>query len=496
MNQRLAAISNVPEYTVSEISGAVKRTLEGAFGRIRVRGEITELKRYPSGHIYLCLKDEGAKLSAVVWKSAVPRLGMQPEEGVEVVATGRLSAYPERSSYQFVIDRLEYAGIGALLARIEILRQRLAAEGLFDLSRKAPLPRLPEIVGVVTSESGAVIQDIRTTIARRFPRALLLWPVPVQGEGAAQRIAAAIRGFCSLPALASSGTLRRPDVLIVARGGGSLEDLMAFNEEVVIRAAAACAIPLISAVGHETDVTLIDFAATHRAPTPTAAAELAVPARVDLQAGLAHEAARLLAALNHLKQERRLRLSRAEAGLIDLPSLIGHARQRLDDRCERLSRALPNLLERRRSELNRCGVLPPAREVIANRRATVALLDVRLASALRHAFGDCRGMAARILARLNDAPLRAALREAKARLHGLDARLESVSHEAVLKRGYAMVFDRGGHPFTSAAAISPGTKLSIRFSDGRVDAVASGRPRAEDPSRSVAETTPQATLPL
>ena len=332
---------NVPEYTVSEISGAVKRTLEGNFGRVRVRGEVTELKRYPSGHIYFSLKDEGAKLAGVVWKSAVPRLGMLPENGVEVIATGRISAYGERSSYQLIVERMEYAGAGALLARIEALRVRLAAEGLFDAARKRALPVLPSVIGVVTSERGAVIQDIRTTIARRFPAPILLWPVPVQGEGAAERIAAAIAGFDALPA---GGPIPRPDVLIVARGGGSLEDLMAFNEEIVVRAAAACRIPLISAVGHETDTTLIDFASDRRAPTPTAAAELAIPARADLLADLAHTGARLIGALNRLAQERRLRLSRAERGLPDLPALLGTARQRLDDRAERLRLALPNLV--------------------------------------------------------------------------------------------------------------------------------------------------------
>src|SRR5580704_9650349 len=271
---RLDLVGNVPEFTVSEISGAVKRTLEGNFGRVRVRGEITELKRYPSGHTYFSLKDEGAKLSGIVWKSAVPRLGMQPENGVEVVATGRISSYAERSAYQLIVERMEYDGAGALLARIEALRVRLAGEGLFDAARKQMLPGLPAVIGVVTSERGAVIQDIRTTIARRFPRPILLWPVPVQGEGAAERIAAAIAGFNALP---PGGPIPRPDVLIVARGGGSVEDLWPFHDEGLARAAAASAIPLISAVGHETDTTLIDFVSDKRAPTPTAAAEIATP---------------------------------------------------------------------------------------------------------------------------------------------------------------------------------------------------------------------------
>jgi exodeoxyribonuclease VII large subunit len=444
-----APASNIPEYTVSEISGAVKRTLEGNFGRVRVRGEITELKRYPSGHVYFSLKDEGAKLAGVVWKSAVARLGMQPENGVEVIATGRISAYAERSSYQLIVERMEYAGAGALLARIEALRLRLAEEGLFAAARKPALPLLPAVIGVVTSERGAVIQDIRTTIARRFPRPILLWPVPVQGEGAAERIARAIAGF---DALLPDGPIPRPDVLIVARGGGSLEDLMAFNEEIVVRAAAACRIPLISAVGHETDTTLIDFAAARRAPTPTAAAELAVPARADLMADLAQTGARLIGALNRGMQEHRLRLSRAERGLPDLPALIGTARQRLDDRSERLRLALPNLVRGWSSRLELAGSA--------------------LGGALRHTMGLRRDGAVRILARFSPAPLQARLREARATLSGATRHLEAVSPLAVLQRGYALVTDAGGRALTSAADVRPAARLRIRFADGEVGATA------------------------
>src|SRR3954453_8319252 len=326
MSEPAASASNVPEYTVSEISGAVKRTLEGAFGRVRVRGEITEFKRYPSGHLYFSLKDEGAKISAVVWKSGVARLGLVPDNGVEVIATGRISAYGERSSYQLIVERMEYAGAGALLARIEMLKKRLAEEGLFGEDRKRHIPLLPDVVGVVTSASGAVLHDILTTIARRFPRPVLLWPVPVQGEGAAARIAAAVAGFDSIAAggaIVPGGTVRRPDVLIVARGGGSLEDLMAFNDEAVIRAAAESPIPLISAVGHETDTTLIDFASDRRAPPPTAAAEMAIPARADLLADLAQLRARLLQAGRASTERARRRLMQAERGLPDLPNILG-----------------------------------------------------------------------------------------------------------------------------------------------------------------------------
>ena len=487
------AVSNVPEYTVSEISGAVKRTLEGNFGRVRVRGEITELKRYPSGHIYFSLKDESAKIAGVVWKSAVSRLGMVPENGVEIIATGRISAYAERSSYQLITERMEYAGAGALLARIEMLRLRLAEEGLFDADRKRALPVLPILVGVVTSERGAVIQDIRTTISRRFPRAILLWPVPVQGEGAADRIAAAIAGFDKLP----SHGIPRPDVLIIARGGGSLEDLMAFNEEIVLRAAAACRIPLISAVGHETDTTLIDFVSDRRAPTPTAAAELAVPARADLIADLEHKAARLVGGLNRLAQQRRLQLSRAERGLPDLPALLGGARQRLDDRAERLLLALPNLLHKRAAALTAIerrlpdlpAMLRSLRErvqergvrliivlpnFVARRHGALSLCGQKLLAGLRHAVSGIHNRANRTVGRLSDAPLRSMLRESRARLDGTAARLESVSPLAVLQRGYALVSDATGHPLTSAAAVKPGARLRLRFADDEVGATADG----------------------
>ena len=547
----LPPASNVPEYTVSEISGAVKRTLEGAFGRVRVRGEITEFKRYPSGHLYFSLKDEGGKISGVVWKGAVSKLGLAPENGVEVVATGRVSSYGERSSYQLIVERMEYAGAGALLARIEMLRLRLANEGLFGEERKRRLPVLPAVVGVVTSAQGAVLQDIKTTVLRRFPRPILVWAVPVQGEGAAGKIAAAIAGF---DRIAAGGAIPRPDVLIVARGGGSLEDLMAFNDEGVVRAAAACRIPLISAVGHETDHTLIDLVSDRRAPTPTAAAELAVPSRTELAANLAQEGARLAAGLHRMVQERQLRLERAARGLPDLPGLADSARQRLDDRAGRLVLAVPNLLAARRAGLvraergmpdprllvraarddvrerggrlaaalpelvagqraaltraergmpdlrvrvrasldevrgrslrvslalpnlvrdRRAGLvrmelrMPSARALLPPARGTLALVSSQLAAAQRQAVARQRIGADRTLDRLSPAPLRAALRESTARLDGLAARLASVSHEAVLARGYALVF-QGAEPVTDAAAVRPGAKLRLRFRDGEV----------------------------
>jgi exodeoxyribonuclease VII large subunit len=487
-------ITNLPEYTVSEISGAVKRTLEENFGRVRVRGELTEVKRFPSGHIYFSLKDEGGKIAGVVWKYSVPRLGMEPENGVEIIATGKVSSYGERSSYQLIVERMEYAGAGALLARIEMLKARLAAEGLFDAVHKRVIPMLPVVIGVVTSERGAVIQDIKTTIARRFPRTILLWPVPVQGEGAAQKIAAAIAGF---DAIAPGGPVPRPDLLIIARGGGSLEDLMPFNEEIVLRAAAACRIPLISAVGHETDTTLIDFVSDRRAPTPTAAAEMAIPARADLLADIQQKTARLTGGLNRLLQERRIGLSRAERGLPDLPALLGTARQRLDDRTERLVLALPNLLAARQSALLASGrrlpdlpsLVATARRGLEDRRlrlrlalpnlaasrsAALGLASAQLSGGLRHALAGIRQRGTRSLARLSDAPLRASLREARARLHGSAARLEAVSPMAVLARGYVLVTDRAGHPLTSATEVAPGAPLRLRFADGEVGARADG----------------------
>src|SRR5882672_7486265 len=286
--------SNLAEYTVSELSRALKRSIEENFAYVRVRGEISGWKRHNSGHCYLCLKDSEAVLDAVCWRTTVMRLGIKPEDGMEVVCTGRLTTFPGRSKYQLVIETIELAGIGALLKLLEERRRRLAAEGLFAAERKKKLPFLPELIGIVTSPSGAVIRDILHRLADRFPRRVLLWPVAVQGEGAAAQVAAAINGFNRLPA---EGPVPRPQLIIVARGGGSLEDLMAFNEEIVVRAAAASRIPLISAVGHETDTTLIDFASDRRAPTPTAAAEMAVPVRLELIAEIAAKSVRLANAL-------------------------------------------------------------------------------------------------------------------------------------------------------------------------------------------------------
>ena len=506
------ALSNIPEYTVGEISVAVKRALEEGFGRVRVRGEISGFKRYASGHLYYALKDAGGSIDAVTWKSGAARLGMKPEDGVEVIATGRITTHGERSKYQLIVERMEYAGAGALLARIEALRLRLAAEGLFDAARKRAWPLLPNVVGVVTSPSGAVLHDIRTTVLRRFPRPILLWPVLVQGEAAPAQIAAAIAGF---DAIEPGGPVPRPDVLIVARGGGSVEDLMAFNDEAVVRAAAACRIPLISAVGHETDHTLIDLAADRRAPTPTAAAELAVPSLSELAAQIAGETARLQSALNRILREGRLHLNQAR--LPDLPALLDTARQRLDDRSHRLGLALPNLLGVRRGQLMRAEralpdprslvpprrhrldtiagtlavaarttvdarrlalvridrSLPPPRTLAQYARTVLATAAAALDSARRSTLAARRATGDALASRLTPAPLRAKLREAGARLAGTAALLEAVSHTAVLGRGYALVSDRAGHPVTAAAAVTPGIALTLTFADGIAEVRAS-----------------------
>ncbi|GAB30629.1 exodeoxyribonuclease VII large subunit [Acetobacter pasteurianus] len=461
-----SASNNVPEFTVSEISGAIRRTLEGTFSRVRVRGEITELKRYPSGHVYFSLKDERGKISGVVWRGSVSRLGLAPENGVEIIATGKISAYGERSSYQLVVERMEYAGEGALLARIERLRIRLAEEGLFDTARKKAIPLLPRVIGVVTSPQGAVLHDICTTLQRRFPRPVIVWPVPVQGEGAAARIAAAIDGFSQLD---GQGAVPRPDVLIVARGGGSLEDLMAFNDEAVVRAAAACTIPLISAVGHETDTTLIDFASDRRAPTPTAAAEMAVPVRTELLADIEHRNARALGALSRQMQTARLRLDRASSAMPDLPSLLQTARMQLDDRGRRLDVALPVLVQRRKADLVAIERHMPAVEtLLAGRRTRLAVLANMLQASMAHTFQKQDARLGRL--RISPAPLQALVRERRTALAGIAGQLEAVSPRAVLARGYALVTAEG-RPVTSVEQLRDGERVELTFGDGARPAV-------------------------
>ena len=447
---------NLPEYTVSELSAALKRSIEENFSFVRVRGEISGWKRVGSGHCYFALKDSDAVIDAVCWRMTAIRLALKPEDGMEVVCSGRLTTYPGRSKYQLVIDTIELAGIGALLKLLDERRQRLAAEGLFAAERKKKLPFLPEVIGIVTSPTGAVIRDILHRLADRFPRRVLLWPVAVQGEGAAQQVAAAIAGFNRI---VPGGPVSRPDLLIVARGGGSLEDLMAFNEEIVVRATAASAIPLISAVGHETDTTLIDHASDQRAPTPTAAAEMAVPVRLDLVAELGGKAGRLAGGLSRLLSERRLRLEGLGRGLPDPRDLLGAAAQRLDDRAERLRLAIGGRFAtaRQRLDLAAAGLRPAALAAdIGRARERLADIQPRLAAA----FGRCLA----------------------AKRDGLDnfaGRLATHSerHESLLARGYVVVRDASERVVTDAIKVRPNTALELEFYDGKVGAIAGGSRR-------------------
>ena len=448
--------SNLPEYTVSELSLALKRSIEEGFSHVRVRGEISGFKRHGSGHCYFALKDSDAVIDAVCWRNTAIRLPIRPEDGMEVVCTGRLTTYPGRSKYQLVIDSIELAGIGALLRILEERRQRLAAEGLFAAERKKKLPFLPQVIGIVTSPSGAVIRDILHRLGDRFPRHVLVWPVAVQGEGAAAQVAAAIDGFNRL---VPGGRVPRPDLLIVARGGGSLEDLMPFNEEIVVRAAAASAIPLISAVGHETDTTLIDHASDRRAPTPTAAAEMAVPVRLDLIAELGGKTSRLTGGLSRLLVERRLQLGGLARGLPDPQDLLGAAAQRLDDRTERLRLAIGARLAaaRQRFDLAATGMRPAALAADLGRaRDRLGEVEARLAGALARALGGKRDAVDNFAGRLAT---------------------HSERHESLLARGYVVVRDAAERVVTDAIKVKPNAALELEFFDGKVGVIAGGSRR-------------------
>ena len=459
---------NIPEYSVSEVASAVKRTVEGAFDRVRVRGEISGFSRARSGHLYLSLKDATAVLDSVVWRGTAARLAMQPEDGLEVVCEGRLSTYAQRSRYQLIVESMTLAGAGALLALLEERRRKLADEGLFDEDRKQAIPHLPSRIGVVTSPAGAAIRDILQRIADRFPRPVWVWPARVQGEGAALEIARAIAGF---NALAPGGAVPRPDVLIVARGGGSIEDLWAFNEEVVVRAAVASAIPLISAVGHETDTTLIDHAADWRAPTPTAAAEKAVPVRGTLVVDVRECDRRLAAGFARRVESCRRILEGLVRGLPRPRGVIDEATQRLDDRAANLVRAIAVFRERLRTGL--AGVhhrlrSPSEQTALAGSRYRLA--QQRFAAAANAHNARKRQQFERWS---RDARLHAAIRrrtdEQKRRLDAMTRRLESVSYRNVLARGYAVVRSADAIVSTAAAARGAG-RVSIEFHDARIDA--------------------------
>ena len=461
---------NLPEYSVSELSLNVKRTIEDAYGYVRVRGELGRVTRAGSGHVYLDLKDEKAVLSGVVWKGAAAKLRVKPEQGLEVIATGRLSTFPGQSRYQIIIDRLEPAGVGALMALLEERKKKLAAEGLFEDSRKKPLPYMPDVIGVVTSPSGAVIRDILHRLRDRFPRHVVVWPTLVQGEGAAPQVAAAIAGF---NALAAGGPIARPDVLIVARGGGSIEDLWAFNEEVVARAAAASEIPLISAVGHETDTTLIDYVSDRRAPTPTAAAEMAVPVRTDLLRDLLDLERRLAGALTRGAETRRAHLQALARGLGRPEALYALPQQRFDGAANALDAAFHRLVQTREAALGRISArLGPTalRGGLERRGAALTAAGVGLENglsrglerrsdrlrALRLPTAQLERVRARgavdveRLQRRLESAGRRKLEDAARRLDTAARQLRALSHESVLARGFALVRAPGGEVIASA----------------------------------------------
>jgi exodeoxyribonuclease VII large subunit len=495
--------TNAPELTVTELSGALKRTIEDRFGYVRVRGEVSNYRGpHSSGHAYFSLKDQGARIDAVIWKGVFARLRVRPEEGMEVIATGKITTFPGKSAYQIVIEAMEPAGVGALMALLEARRVKLAAEGLFDAARKQLLPYLPVVIGVVTSPTGAVIRDILHRLADRFPVHVLVWPVRVQGETSAAEVAAAIAGFNQLD---PHGALPRPDVLIVARGGGSLEDLWSFNEEIVARAAAESLIPLVSAIGHETDWTLIDHVADIRAPTPSAAAELSVPVRVELLANLTDLDARRRGAILRVAERARAGLRASARALPSGEALLAGPRQRLDRAGAALSSGAHAGFNRRAIALERL-----------SRRLALRSPQALLASAMARQRGAARSFAravaldrqrrgehlARTAARLTaalgararfDAQQRTrivqaegrlrrafdgAMAQRRARLAAAAQFLNAVSYRNVLKRGFALVRDAAGAPLHSAAAIAVGQPIRIEFADGRVAAIVGGRGEA------------------
>ncbi|WP_298915243.1 exodeoxyribonuclease VII large subunit [uncultured Roseobacter sp.] len=480
---------NSPEFTVTELSGAIKRVIEGEFGHVRIKGEVGRVSRPRSGHIYLDLKDDRAVISGVIWKGVAARLQTQPEEGMEVVATGRVTTFGGQSKYQIVIDDIKPAGLGALMALLEKRKKMLEAEGLFDPARKRPLPYLPDVIGVVTSPSGAVIRDILHRLRDRFPRKVLIWPVAVQGEKCAPEVTRAIEGF---NAMTPGGALPRPDLLIVARGGGSVEDLWGFNEESVARAAAASEIPLISAVGHETDTTLIDFVSDKRAPTPTAAAELAVPVRHELMAWLDGQDARMRQALSHGLTRRDQRLRDVARALPRAETLLDGPRQKLDLMSARLGPALIGGVQRRKVKLaDMSGSLRPSTlrrtvQIEARRLRDVA---ARLSPALLRSFAVKEDRMTALSRRFRPAALqqdrdrktrefgalckrlsdtgKRDLARWKGRIDTLERLRLTLGYEATLERGFAVVRN-GDDIVTDCKTAKSADTLEIQFADGRV----------------------------
>ncbi len=454
--------SNLQPFTVSELAFALKRTIEDAYSFVRVRGELSKVTFHSSGHVYLDIKDERASISGVIWKTNVRGLAIKPQTGMEVVVTGRITTYPGRSQYQIIIETMAPAGVGALLAQLERLKAKLAAEGLFETARKRPLPSMPAVIGVITSPTGAVIRDILHRIRERWPCRVVVWPTVVQGEIAAAQVAAAIAGF---NAAQPGGRIPRPDLLIVARGGGSVEDLWPFNDEALARAAAASAIPLISAVGHETDTTLIDYVADRRAPTPTAAAEMATPVLADLAASLADYERRLISSGARAIEQRRTRLEAAARGLPRPQELLEIASQRLDIAAGRLTAGLQrNVAVHAQALAGAAGRLNPRllqREAEQKQRRLVETS-----------------------ARLPVAMSRRVIREGE-RLVALGKLHESLDPKGPLRRGYALVFKGDGRLVRSAPELRAGQAVRMEFQDGKRDAIVDGAPgrRARTPGQ-------------
>jgi len=444
---------NEPEFTVSQLSMALKRMVEDAFGSVRLRGEISGYRGvHGSGHAYFALKDDKARLEAVIWRGTFSKLRIKPEEGMEVIVTGKLTTYPGSSKYQIVIESLEPAGVGALMALIEERRQRLKQEGFFEEKRKIPLPFMPKIIGVITSPTGAVIRDILHRVRERFPLHILLWPVRVQGETTAQEAIAAIEGFNALTK-EDDKLIPRPDVLILARGGGSLEDLWGFNDETLVQAVALSTIPVIAAIGHETDWTLVDLAADMRAPTPTAAAEMAVPVRAELEARLASCKARLTASMSRLRDERRQRLGSISRALPTLDHLLALPRRHYDEFEQRITRALLMALEKKIGRFDAQAKRlssSPLRHQLTRQRERLRERSQRL----YRAFSILRDKKRQSFANLN-------------RL------LATVDYKNILNRGFVLVLDEASHPVKQAATLKGGEHLRLRFSDGDIAVKAS-----------------------
>lgn len=460
---------NIAEYTVSELSFALKRTVEDTFSYVRVRGELGRISKPASGHIYLDLKDDKAVMAGVIWRGNAAKLKVAPEQGLEVIATGKLTTYPGQSKYQIVIESIEPAGAGALMALLEERKKKLQAEGLFDEARKKPLPFLPRIIGIVTSPSGAVIRDMMHGFNERFPARVLVWPVRVQGETCAKEVAAAIEGF---NALKENGPVPRPDVLIVARGGGSLEDLWGFNEEIVARAVAASDIPLISAIGHETDWTLIDYVADARAPTPTKAAEWAVPKYSELLERVSDHAGRLSLLMRRYLETKRSNYSAAARGLPRLQDLVALPRQRFDTAAMRLGRGLiANTNAHHTRFVRLSGKLEPAlRQSSHAFRLAFNRAGARLSlSTIRHRQAQGRQRLDNLSHNMARAFSNAVLSRRRA-LTSHEKLLASLSYHNVLARGFALVRDEAGQMVRGAQLLQGGQAVEIEFADGSVGA--------------------------